>query len=141
MSKNKIRDYLRRAEAYSADLSALLKLDDESLSWIFYSPGGLVISSRTEVFYTSRKVEVYAGGKRFATHARLYLHVRAYRCQTSKEVTTFDGKKCRGMTQLTSSNSANSSVPQRSGLYNMYYRVASTNHSPITPAKAFCDWV
>ena len=55
VSKNTIRDYLRRAEAYSADLSALLKLDDESLSRIFYPTGGLGISSRMEVF--EQKVE------------------------------------------------------------------------------------
>ena len=55
VSKNTIRDYLRRAEAYSADLSALLKLDDESLSRIFYPTGGLGVSSRMEVF--EQKVE------------------------------------------------------------------------------------
>ena len=45
------------------------------------------------------------------------------------------------MTQLTSSNRANSSVPLPSGLYNRYYWAASTNHRPTTPAKAFCNWL
>jgi len=55
VSKNTVRDYLRRAEACSADLSALLELDDESLSRIFYSPGSLGTDSRLAVF--EQKVE------------------------------------------------------------------------------------
>ena len=55
MSKNTVRDYLRRAEAISADLSTLLDMDDESLSRIFYSPGGSGTISRMAVF--EQKVE------------------------------------------------------------------------------------
>lgn len=55
VSKNTVRDYLRRAEACSADLSALLELDDESLSRILYSPGSLGTDSRLAVF--EQKVE------------------------------------------------------------------------------------
>ena len=40
VSKNTVRDYLRCAEASSADLAPLLEMDDESLSQIFYTPGG-----------------------------------------------------------------------------------------------------
>ncbi len=50
VSKNTVRDYLRRAEASSADLATLLEMDDESLSRIFYTPGGLGTSSRMAVF-------------------------------------------------------------------------------------------
>jgi hypothetical protein len=38
VSKNTIRDYLRRARRIRRDLSALLELDDESLSRIFTLP-------------------------------------------------------------------------------------------------------
>jgi transposase len=55
VSKNTVRDYLRRAEASSADLATLLEMDDESLSQIFYTPGGLGTSSRMAVF--EQKVE------------------------------------------------------------------------------------
>lgn len=41
---------MRRAEACSADLSALLELDDESLSGIFHTAGGRHSDSRGTVF-------------------------------------------------------------------------------------------
>lgn len=50
VSKNTVRDYVRRAEASCADLATLLEMDDESLSRIFYTPGGLGTSSRMTVF-------------------------------------------------------------------------------------------
>ena len=57
VSRNTVRDYLRRAKAYSADLSALLALDEESLSQIFYPPEGLGTTRRMAVF--EEKIEVW----------------------------------------------------------------------------------
>ena len=37
VSKNTVRRYLRKAEAYMYDLGALLSLSDEELSAVFYS--------------------------------------------------------------------------------------------------------
>jgi transposase len=50
MSKNTVREYLRRAEAYSADLSVLLELDEEALGRIIYASHGDQADKRLAVF-------------------------------------------------------------------------------------------
>ncbi len=50
MSKNMVREYLRRAEAQSIDLSELLDLDDEQLHQIFYPSEAQQASYRSKVF-------------------------------------------------------------------------------------------
>lgn len=51
----------------------------------FYSVPWQYAGKQAEVLYTSRIVEVYVGGKRVATHQRLFLHGRQYRYQTREE--------------------------------------------------------
>ena len=50
VSKNTVREYIRRAEAYSADLSVLLELDEEALSRIIYASHGDQADKRLAVF-------------------------------------------------------------------------------------------
>ncbi|MBK8704193.1 MAG: hypothetical protein IPN33_11620 [Saprospiraceae bacterium] len=50
VSKNTVREYVRRAEAYSMDLRALLELDEEALSLIIHTPQGDQLDKRATVF-------------------------------------------------------------------------------------------
>jgi transposase len=59
VSKNTVREYIRRAEAYSADLSVLLELDEETLSRIVHAPHGSQADKRASVF--EQKVEYWIG--------------------------------------------------------------------------------
>ena len=57
MSKNTVRDYIRRCRVQSEDLSTLLQLDDESLAKIIYPPESQEESGRSAVF--SQKVKYW----------------------------------------------------------------------------------
>ncbi len=59
VSKNTVREYIRRAEAYSADLSVLLELEEETLSRIVHAPHGSQADKRASVF--EQKVEYWVG--------------------------------------------------------------------------------
>jgi len=59
VSKNTVREYLRRAETYSADLSVFLELDEEALSRIFHAPDGASADKRSTVF--EQKVDYWLG--------------------------------------------------------------------------------
>jgi transposase len=50
ISKNTVREYLRRAESVTTDLTSLLALDDESLGRIFYASIGCTAANRQAVF-------------------------------------------------------------------------------------------
>ena len=50
VSKNTVREYIRRAEAYSADLAPLLELDEEALGRIIYASDGDQADKRLAVF-------------------------------------------------------------------------------------------
>jgi hypothetical protein len=50
VSRNTVREYLRRAACYSGDLSAVLNLDDEAFSRIVYPSSGEESSDRLAVF-------------------------------------------------------------------------------------------
>ncbi len=50
ISKNTVREYLRRAEAHPAELSALMQLSDEELSKIFYKPKDSSAPEREKIF-------------------------------------------------------------------------------------------
>lgn len=50
ISKNTVKDYLRRAEAHHVELSALLLLPDSELVTVFYKEKETVASSRERVF-------------------------------------------------------------------------------------------
>ncbi|MCY7328869.1 MAG: IS21 family transposase, partial [Saprospiraceae bacterium] len=50
VSRNTVREYVRRAEAYSADLSLFLELEEEALSRIFSAPDGTEAGKRLTVF-------------------------------------------------------------------------------------------
>jgi len=50
MSKNTVREYIRRAEAHSASLSDILELDEVSLEKIFYTPGNRLSDKRVAIF-------------------------------------------------------------------------------------------
>jgi len=50
VSKNTIREYIRRAEVYSTDLSVVLELDEETLNRIFYAADSGHSSARLAVF-------------------------------------------------------------------------------------------
>lgn len=59
VSKNTVREYIRRAEAYSADLSVLLELDEEVLSRIIHAPTGDQAEKRLTVF--EQKIDYWIG--------------------------------------------------------------------------------
>jgi transposase len=50
MSKNTVREYLRRAQAHCSELSELLDLEDEQLHQIFYPSEAQQASHRSKVF-------------------------------------------------------------------------------------------
>lgn len=50
ISKNTVKDYLRRAEAHNVELSALLLLSQSELLKIFYKPKNAAASSKESVF-------------------------------------------------------------------------------------------
>jgi transposase len=50
VSKNTVREYVRRAKAYSTDLKALLELDEQALSLIIHTPQGDQSCSRASIF-------------------------------------------------------------------------------------------
>lgn len=50
ISKNTVREYLRRAQAHSSTLEELLKLDNETLRRIFYGGPGQIADNRLSVF-------------------------------------------------------------------------------------------
>jgi transposase len=50
ISKNTVRGYLQRAWKYSSDLSAVLRLDEETLSGIFFGAQGKMDDKRAAVF-------------------------------------------------------------------------------------------
>ena len=50
VSKNTIREYIRRAEVYSTDLAVVLELDEETLNRIFYAADSDHSSARLAVF-------------------------------------------------------------------------------------------
>ena len=50
VSKNTVRRYLRKAEAYMYDLGALLSLSDEELSAVFYSKPSKQQEGREDIF-------------------------------------------------------------------------------------------
>lgn len=59
VSKNTVREYIRRAETYSADLSILLELDEEALGRIIYASADDGADQRLAVF--ERKVDYWLG--------------------------------------------------------------------------------
>ena len=59
VSKNTVREYVRRAEAHSMDLSALLALDEEALSLIIHTPQGDQSDRRALVF--GQQVDYWLG--------------------------------------------------------------------------------
>jgi len=50
VSKNTVREYIRRAEAYSTDLTVVLELDEEALNRVFYAADSGHSSTRFTVF-------------------------------------------------------------------------------------------
>jgi transposase len=50
MSKNTVREYIRRAEAHSADLSVLVELEEDALSRLLYTSAGKQADARIAVF-------------------------------------------------------------------------------------------
>ena len=59
VSRNTVRECIRRAETYSADLSILLELDEEALGRIIYASAGDGADQRLAVF--ERKVDYWLG--------------------------------------------------------------------------------
>ncbi|MFM9948862.1 MAG: DDE-type integrase/transposase/recombinase, partial [Saprospiraceae bacterium] len=59
VSKNTVREYVRRAEAYTTDLRKLLELDEESLSRIIHTPQGDESCNRASVF--EQQVDYWLG--------------------------------------------------------------------------------
>ncbi len=57
MSKNTVREYLRRCQCHTGDLSSVLQLDDESLAKIIYPPESQEEAERGSVF--SQKVKYW----------------------------------------------------------------------------------
>ena len=57
--RNTVREYIRRAETYSADLSILLELDEEALGRIIYASADDGADQRLAVF--ERKVDYWLG--------------------------------------------------------------------------------
>jgi transposase len=50
ISKNTVKEYVRRAEGYSPDLSRVLELDEEAFSQVMYAEAGRKADSRLSVF-------------------------------------------------------------------------------------------
>ena len=50
VSKNTVREYIRRAESYSTDLGVVLELDEDALNRVFYAPDSGQSSARFTVF-------------------------------------------------------------------------------------------
>jgi len=59
LSKNTVREYVRRAEAHSMDLRKLLEVDEETLSRIIQTPQGDESGSRASVF--EQQVDYWLG--------------------------------------------------------------------------------
>jgi transposase len=49
ISKNTVKEYVRRAEGYSSDLSRVLELDDETFGQVMYAEAGRKADSRLRV--------------------------------------------------------------------------------------------
>ena len=50
ISKNTVKEYVRRAEGYSSDLSEVLALDDDALGVIIYATDSGKVDQRLQVF-------------------------------------------------------------------------------------------